>query len=89
MDAKQDKNLDRGRPDASGAPAPPPVREAHDAKDEKALARDPAHEQGKLEIGLDESFPSSDPPAATQPGGSEPAPSSGYDEEAEKKRQKG
>ena len=68
-------------------PAPPPVREAHDAADEKELARDPAHEEGKLEIGLDESFPSSDPPAVAQPGDGEPAPSSGYDEKAERQRE--
>ena len=29
-------------------------------------------------------FPASDPASATQPGHSDPAPSSGYDEEAEK-----
>ncbi len=69
-------------------PAPPKVREAHDAADEKALARDPGQEQAKLEIGLDESFPSSDPPAVAQPGDGEPAPSSGYDEKAERQRQR-
>ncbi len=69
-------------------PAPPPVREAHDAEDEKALARDPGYEQAKLEIGLDESFPSSDPPAVVQPGNGEPAPSSGYDEKAERRRER-
>jgi hypothetical protein len=89
MDANQDRPFDRDRVDLSDAPAPPRVREAHDAKDEKALARDPCHEQGKLEIGLDESFPSSDPPAVAQPGGGEPATSSGFDEKAEKARQKG
>ena len=69
-------------------PAPPPVREAHDAEHEKALTRDPSHEQAKLEIGLDESFPSSDPPAIVQPGDGEPAPSSGYDEKAERQRER-
>jgi hypothetical protein len=64
-----------------------PVRDAHDAQDEKVLKRDPGHEDGKLEVGLDESFPSSDPASATQPGhGDEPAPSSGYDERREKAR---
>jgi len=77
--------MDARSPDA---PTPPKVREAHDAKDEKALARDPSHEEGKLEVGLDESFPSSDPAAVTQPGGGEPAPSSGYNEEEELKRQR-
>jgi hypothetical protein len=60
------------------------VRDAHDAEHDEALAQDPTHEDGKLDVGLDESFPSSDPPASTQPGNGEPAPSSGYDEEAER-----
>lgn len=61
------------------------VREAHDAGHHKQLAKDPGHEDAKLDVGLDESFPSSDPPAVTAPGHGDPAPSSGYDEEAEKK----
>ena len=65
----------------------PEVREAQDAEDHEALAENPADEEGKLDVGLDESFPSSDPPAATQPGHADPAPSSGYDEEAEKARE--
>lgn len=72
---------------ADRMPPVPQVREAHDAEHERALRRDPTHDQGKLEIGLDESFPSSDPPAVAQPGKGEPAPSSGYDEEAERLRQ--
>ncbi len=63
------------------------VREAHDAGDHAALARDPHHEDAKLDVGLDESFPSSDPPAITAPGHDEPAPSSGFDEDAEKARE--
>lgn len=59
------------------------VREAEDAGDHTSLKRDPADQDGKLEVGLDESFPTSDPPAITSPGGGEPAPSSGYDEKAE------
>jgi hypothetical protein len=62
------------------------VREARDAEHHRDLARDPSHEEGKLDVGLDESFPSSDPPAVTQPGHGDPAPSSGYDEEEEKAR---
>jgi len=77
----------------SGAPPEPDdkpvVREAHDADTHDALAKDPHHEDAKLDIGLDESFPSSDPPAVTAPGHDEPAPSSGYDEEAEKARESG
>jgi hypothetical protein len=65
----------------------PAVREAHDADTHDALANDPHHEDAKLDVGLDESFPSSDPPAVTAPGHDEPAPSSGYDEAAEKARE--
>jgi len=79
---------------ADAGPAPtaenddekPAVREAHDAGTHDALANDPHHEDAKLDIGLDESFPSSDPPANVAPGHDEPAPSSGFDEEAEKAR---
>ena len=42
-----------------------------------------------LEIGLDQSMDASDPLSSTQPVHSqEPAPSSGYDEDAERARQK-
>ena len=68
-------------------PRQPEAREAHDAADTPALARDPSHEESKLDIALDESFPTSDPPSNTQPGkGLEPAPSSGFSETAEKDR---
>jgi len=63
------------------------VRPAHDAKDDKRLSRNPADEDAKLDVALDESFPTSDAPSNTQPGkGKDPAPSSGYDEEAERAR---
>ena len=64
----------------------PEVREARDAGDDKRLRRNPADEDAKLDIALDETFPTSDPPSNTQPGkGKDPAPSSGYDEKAERK----
>ncbi|MGH6782102.1 MAG: hypothetical protein ACREB5_08360 [Sphingomonadaceae bacterium] len=64
----------------------PKVRTAHDASDDKRLRRDPADEDAKLDVALDESFPTSDAPSNTQPGkGKDPAPSSGYDAEAERK----
>ncbi len=68
------------RPLADAAtPAQPEHREALDAGDTPALQRDPTDPDAKLDVELDESFPSSDPPSATQPGrGLEPAPSSGY-----------
>lgn len=68
------------------APETPEIRPAKDATDDKRLQRDPSHEDAKLDIALDESFPTSDAPSNTQPGkGKDPAPSSGYDEEEEKK----
>jgi hypothetical protein len=90
MDAKQDKRLDEALDHVAVTPPEPDeahdgIREAHDAGHHKALASDPGHEGSKLDVGLDESFPSSDPPAVTQPGHGEPAPSSGYDEESEKR----
>jgi hypothetical protein len=67
----------------------PAIREAHDADTHAALKSDPGHEDAKLDVGLDETFPSSDPPAASSRGHADPAPSSGYDEEAERKRAEG
>ena len=65
-------------------PAMTEVREAHDAGDSKALRRNPSDVDAKLDIALDESFPTSDAPSNTQPGkGKDPAPSSGYDEAEE------
>ncbi len=67
-------------------PDTPPVpehREAHDAEHTPTLKRDPSHPDAKLDIELDETFPSSDPPSNTQPGrGLDPAPSSGFTGEA-------
>ena len=67
------------------APAMTEVREAHDAANNKALQRNPSNDDAKLDIALDESFPTSDAPSNTQPGkGKDPPPSSGYDEDTEK-----
>ncbi|WP_242095274.1 MULTISPECIES: hypothetical protein [unclassified Sphingomonas] len=50
----------------------------------KRLEKNPGSEDAKLDNGLDESMDASDPPSITQPSGSgEPAPSSGYDADAE------
>ena len=63
-------------------PDTPPTsehRDAHDAESHASLKRDPADEDAKLDIALDETFPTSDPPSNTQPGrGIDPAPSSGF-----------
>ncbi|MEH3048512.1 hypothetical protein [Sphingomonas adhaesiva] len=50
--------------------------------------QDPSLGEDSLDEALDESMDASDPPAVTQPGRSEPAPSSGFDaaEEAERQR---
>jgi hypothetical protein len=62
----------------------PEVREALDATDSKRLRRDPSDEDAKLDVALDETFPTSDAPSNTQPGkGKDPAPSSGFDPEEE------
>ena len=54
------------------------IRTAHDASDDDKLARNPRDEDAKLDVALDESFPTSDAPSNTQPGkGKDPAPSSG------------
>lgn len=69
---------------ATETPEPPEVRTAIDAEDVKQLKRDPSDEDAKLDVALDETFPTSDAPSNTQPGkGKDPAPSSGYDPEAE------
>ena len=67
----------------------PHIRTAHDASDDDKLARNPRDEDAKLDVALDETFPTSDAPSNTQPGkGKDPAPSSGYDEEAEAARER-
>ena len=53
----------------------------------KRLEKNPSSNDARLDNALDESMDASDPLASTQPVGSnEPAPSSGYDPEAEAKR---
>ena len=70
-------------------PGTPHIRTAHDATDDDKLARNPMDEDAKLDVALDETFPTSDAPSNTQPGkGKDPPPSSGYDEEAERARQR-
>ncbi len=74
--------------------APPdPDSEAETAKRhkessiEERLQRNPESKQARLDAGVEESMDASDPPATTQPvHASDPAPSSGYDEEAERRR---
>ena len=95
MDVQQDNDIDRKPIDPAALCPPeedcerpvPHVRTAIDASDHKGLARNPSDDNAKLDVALDESFPTSDAPSNTQPGkGKDPAPSSGYDPEAEKRR---
>ena len=85
-------SLDTWRSDAMTNESPTPnkddrpindVREALDAGSHEGLRRDPSDSDAKLDVALDESFPTSDAPSHTRPGSGEPAPSSGYDEKAE------
>lgn len=82
----EERLADRSSPDAD-----------HDSQKEQTagqdrairerLKRKPDDPDAKLDEGLDESMDASDPPAVTSPAASkEPAPSSGYDEEAERRR---
>lgn len=65
------------------------IRSGHDAQDNARLRKNPHDEDAKLDVALDESFPSSDAPSNTQPGkGKDPPPSSGFDEEAERLRER-
>ena len=49
------------------------------------LQRDPSSKDARLDRALDESMDASDPPSSTQPIHNQgPAPSSGYDEDAER-----
>ena len=60
------------------------IREGADADSHEALADDPSDVDAKLDIELDETFPSSDAPSHTRPGSTgEPAPSSGYNPDKE------
>ena len=65
------------------AHAPVPMSGAHtpalDADMLPALADDPECEDAKLDVGVDETFPASDPVSQAQPHrGGDPVPSSGY-----------
>lgn len=60
----------------------------HDESIARRLEKNPESKEARLDRALDESMDASDPPASTQPvHNHQPAPSSGYDEEAEKARQ--
>ncbi|MBY8827234.1 hypothetical protein [Hephaestia mangrovi] len=82
-----------GNPIDDKAGAPPPKEKARDrdaGQDEainQRLERNPESKEARLDTALDESMDASDPPSSTQPvHNHDPAPSSGYDPDAEKRR---
>jgi hypothetical protein len=69
--------------DASAAKAAssPQVNQAPPERElELKLKKHPEDLDAKADVGSDESMDASDPSSATQPGGNEPAPSSGFPE---------
>jgi len=70
-----------GRPRAKGAiPKQGGMIEGLDADNIKRLKADPAHTDAQLDVGVDESFPASDPPGISQPCAStDPRPGGKYD----------
>ena len=74
---KDQKRTDEKAPALSGAP---------DRSIELKVKKHPEDEDAKADLGSDESMDASDPSSAAQPGTSgEPAPSSGFPEDGDKK----
>ena len=71
---------DTKRPDAQAAPPPATHQNAPERELELKLKKNPEDLDTKADVGSDESMDASDPSAATQPGGNEPAPSSTFPE---------
>lgn len=68
-----------GNMDDNKSPIPPAVFSADPEQElEEKLRNSPDDQNAKADVGSDESMDASDPPAAAQPGSSEPAPSSGF-----------
>lgn len=74
-------------PNASNQERDPRQDAGQDKSINKRLEKNPDSADARLDAGLDESMDASDPPSMTQPGHDrDPAPSSGFDEEAERIR---
>ncbi|SOB79353.1 hypothetical protein SAMN06297144_0504 [Sphingomonas guangdongensis] len=88
-----EQNVDTTMTVAPDNPDSSPPTRADAGTDEsiaERLERNPQSKEARLDRALDESMDASDPPATTQPvHNHEPAPSSGYDEDAERKLQSG
>lgn len=72
-DPKADRKKDEKRP-------PPTQQGAPEEEIELKVKKHPEDQDAKVDLGSDESMDASDPSSATQPGSSEPAPSSGFPE---------
>ena len=72
---------DKDNPGGQDRDVPPPVLSGEPERElELKLKKHPEDLDAKADVGSDESMDASDPSAATQPGGNEPAPSSGFPE---------
>ena len=72
--------------DSKKGKPPPAVQSADPERElELKLKRNPNDPNLKADVGSDESMDASDPPAVTQPGGSDdPVPSSGFPEKKDR-----
>ncbi len=71
---------DDGQGDAN-SPREATQQRAPDRELELKLKKNPHDDDAKVDVGSDESMDASDPVSVTAPGGSEPAPSSGFPED--------
>ena len=72
---------DENDPKVPDQKAPEPaLSKDPDEELELKVKKHPDDEDAKVDLGSDESMDASDPSSATQPGTSEPAPSSGFPE---------
>ncbi|GGB15458.1 hypothetical protein GCM10011380_01120 [Sphingomonas metalli] len=72
---------------AAGGSRDPRQDAGQDRQVAERLQRNPDSVEARLDSGLDETMDASDPVAVSQPdASSDPVPSSGYDEEAERQR---
>ena len=72
-DEKQDRASDQEQPACAPTLSGDPEREL-----ELKLKKHPGDKQAQIDVGSDHSMDASDPPSATQPGGNDPVPSSGF-----------
>ena len=64
-----------------GSPREATQQRAPERELELRVKKNPDDDDAKVDVGSDESMDASDPVSVTSPGGSEPAPSSGFPDE--------